>query len=82
MEQSLAMLKKIDKVIDAKDEVTATLKVRQSTVVSENEIVLPEHLQDMYDRAKGELNEIQQYHLKKALAEYEDAFAKHDLVDV
>lgn len=70
----------IDKVIDEQDEeVTATLKVRQSTLVSEKDIVLPEHLQDMHNRAKGELNEIHLYHLKKALAEYEDVVAKHDL---
>ena len=53
--------------------------MRLSTVDSEKEIVLPEHLQFIYNRVKGELNEIQQYHLKKALVEYEDVFAKHDL---
>ena len=31
-------------------ELILTLKVRQSTVVSDKEIVLPEHLQDMYNR--------------------------------
>jgi hypothetical protein len=52
------------------------VEVAEQEVQEKGEREIPEHLSNLFEKSKGELNGQEQTHLRELLCEFEDVFAK------
>jgi hypothetical protein len=54
------------------------VEVAEQEVQEKGEREIPEHLSNLFEKSKGELNGQEQTHLRELLCEFEDVFAKSE----